>query len=125
ALIGLFICLIFGWIDIQVHTDWNELFLSVLILFITIFFIEALPEEIIFRGYIYRYLNSLFPHWGTIILQTLIFSLFAYLVGAIYSIEQLQFIPGFAIVLGIFRAISGSMWTSIGFHVGIMTAFQI
>jgi len=42
-----------------------------------------------------------------------------------YSVEQLQFIPGFAIILGVFRAISGSVWTSVGFHVAIMTAFQI
>ncbi|KGR80309.1 hypothetical protein CD30_19720 [Ureibacillus massiliensis 4400831 = CIP 108448 = CCUG 49529] len=39
--------------------------------------------------------------------------------------EQLQFIPGFAIILGLFRAISGNVWTSIGFHVAIMTATQI
>ncbi len=42
-----------------------------------------------------------------------------------YSVEQLQFIPGFAIILGLFRAISGNVWTSIGFHVAIMTATQI
>src|SRR5699024_12112406 len=77
------------------------------------------------RGYIYRYLNAVFPHWGTIILQTLLFSLYAYLIGAMYSVEQVQFIPGFAIILGLFRAISGSVWTSIGFHVAIMTATQI
>lgn len=125
ASIGLFICIMLGWVEIKVHTDLSSLLLSVLILFITVFFIEALPEELIFRGYIYRYLNVLFPHWGTIILQSLLFSLFAYFIGAMYSFEQLQFIPSFAIILGIFRAISGSIWTSIGFHVAIMTATQI
>src|SRR5699024_5937578 len=125
ASIGLIICLIFGWVEIQVHTDWKFLLLSMLILFITVFFIEALPEELIFRGYIYRYLNAVFPHWGTIILQTLLFSLYAYLIGAMYSVEQVQFIPGFAIILGLFRSISGSVWTSIGFHVAIMTGIQI
>ena len=125
AFIGLIICLMLGWVDIQVHTDLKYLLLSILILFITVFFIEALPEELIFRGYIYRYLNVIFPHWGTIILQTLIFSLFAYFIGAMYSVEQLQFIPGFAIILGVFRSISGSVWTSIGFHVAIMTGIQI
>lgn len=125
ASIGLFICLIVGWVEINVHTDLNSLLLSIFILFITVFFIEALPEELIFRGYIYRYLNALFPHWGTIILQALLFSLFAYFIGAMYSVEQLQFIPGFAIILGVFRAISGSLWASIGFHVAIMTATQI
>lgn len=125
ASIGLYFCLMLEWVEIEVHTDLNDLLLSILILFITVFFIEALPEELIFRGYIYRYLNALFPHWGTIILQALLFSLFAYFIGAMYSVEQLQFIPGFAIILGVFRAISGSVWTSIGFHVAIMTATQI
>lgn len=125
ASIGLFICVIFGWVEIKIHTNLNYLLMSILILFITVFLIEALPEEFIFRGYIYRYLNVVFPHWGTLILQTLLFSLFAYFIGAIYSVEQLQFIPSFAIILGVFRAISGSVWTSIGFHVAIMTAFQI
>ncbi|MBT2214339.1 CPBP family intramembrane metalloprotease [Virgibacillus dakarensis] len=125
ALIGLVICLMVGWVEITVKTDFNHLVLSLLILFITVFLIEALPEEIIFRGYIYRYLNIWFPHWMTLILQTLLFSLFGYFIGAIYSLEQLLFIPGFAFILGYFRAVSGNVWTAIGFHVAIMTATQI
>ncbi|CDQ39993.1 CAAX amino terminal protease self-immunity [Virgibacillus salexigens] len=125
AFIGLYICLMLGWVEIKVYTDLSYLLMSILILFITVFFIEALPEELVFRGYIYRYLNALFPHWGTIILQALLFSLFASFIGAMYSVEQLQFIPGFAIILGVLRAISGSVWTSIGFHAAIMTATQI
>jgi len=125
ASIGIIISIMLGWVEIKVHTDSNYLLMSILILFITVFFIEALPEEFVFRGYIYRYLNAVFPHWITIVIQSMLFSLFAYFIGAMYSVEQLQFIPGFAIILGIFRAISGSVWTSIGFHVAIMTAFQI
>ena len=125
AAIGLFICVMLGLVEIKIQTDLNYLLMSILILFITVFLIEALPEEFIFRGYIYRYLNVVFPHWGTIILQTILFSLFAYFIGAMYSMEQLQFIPGFAIILGVYRAISGSVWTSVGFHVAIITAFQI
>ncbi|MBD8500941.1 type II CAAX prenyl endopeptidase Rce1 family protein [Paenibacillus arenosi] len=125
ASIGLFICIRIGWVSISVTTDLNFLLQSILILFITVFLIEALPEELIFRGYIYRYLHACFPHWATILLQALLFSLFAYCIGAIYSLEQLQFIPGFAIILGMLRAISGNVWTSIGFHAAIMTATQI
>lgn len=125
AAVGLFICVIAGWVEIKADTELNYLLLSLIILFITVFLIEALPEEIIFRGYIYRLLDIRFPHWLTIILQALLFSLFAYFIGALYSFEQVQFIPGFAIILGVFRAISGSVWTSIGFHVAIMTATQI
>jgi len=68
-----------GWVEIKIHTDLNDLLLSILILLVTVFLIEALPEELIFRGYIYRYLHAIFPHWGTIILQALLFSLFAFL----------------------------------------------
>lgn len=125
AAIGLFICLTLGWVELTVNTNLNELLLNILILSVTVFLIEALPEEFIFRGYIYSYLNVLFPHWATLFLQTILFSLFAFFIGAMYSVEQLQFIPGFALILGYFRAVSGNVWTSIGFHVAIMTATQI
>lgn len=125
ASIGLFICSMLGWVELTLHTDFARLLISIFILFITVFLMEALPEEFIFRGYIYRYLNVSFPHWFTVILQSLLFSLFAYLIGAMYSIEQIQFLPGFAFIMGYFRAVSGNVWTSIGFHVAIMTATQI
>lgn len=125
ASVGLIICLTLGWVEVTLFSGLENLLFSILILFITVFLIEALPEELIFRGYIYRYLNVDFPHWITLIIQTLLFSFFAYFIGAIYSFEQLQFIPGFALILGYLRAVSGNIWTSIGFHVAIMTAMQI
>lgn len=125
ASIGLLICVMLGWVEITLYTEWNVLLFNIGILLITVFLMEALPEELIFRGYIYRYLHALFPHWMTVILQTLLFSLFAYMVGAMYSVEQIQFIPGFALILGYLRAVSGNVWTSIGFHAALMTAFQI
>lgn len=125
AAVGLIISLMFGWVEINVLTDFSHLTVAIIILFLTVFLIEALPEELIFRGYIYRHLNILLPHWTTIIIQAVLFSVFAYFIGAMYSLEQVQFIPGFAIILGVFRAISGNFWVSIGFHVAIMTATQI
>lgn len=125
AAIGLIICLMLGWVEITLNSNLHSLAVYILLLFITVFLMEALPEEIFFRGYMYHYLNVLFPHWLTVILQIVLFSLFAYFTGAMYSVEQIQFIPGFAFILGYFRAVSGNVWTSIGFHVPIMVAFQI
>lgn len=125
AVIGLIIALLVGWIEITVTTNLNQLLLSILILYITVFLIEAFPEELILRGYVYSYLNALFPHWITLIIQTLIFSLFAYFVGAMYSLEQFLFIPGYGFMLGYIRAKSRNVWTSTGFHTAIMTASQI
>lgn len=125
ASIGLVISLMAGWAEITITTDLSKLILSVVILYIIIFLVEAFPEELIFRGYIYSYLNTLFPHWLVLIMQTLIFTLFAYFIGAMYSFEQIMFIPGFGFMLGYFRAKSGNVWTTIGFHAAIMTASQI
>lgn len=125
AVIGLVIALLAGWTEITVTTNSNQLLLSTLILYITVFLIEAFPEELIMRGYIYSHVNAMFPHWITLIIQTLIFSLFAYFIGAIYSLEQLLFIPGYGFMLGYIRGKSGNIWTSIGFHTVIMTASQI
>lgn len=125
AVIGLVICLLAGWAEITVITNLNQLLLSIFLLYITVFLIEAFPEELIMRGYIYSNLNAKFSHLITLIIQTVIFSLFAYFVGAIYSLEQLLFIPGFGFILGYFRAKSGNVWTSIGFHLAIMTGSQI
>ncbi len=125
ATIGIVITLLAGWAEITILSSLNQILLSTIVLYAIVFLIEAFPEEIITRGYIYSYLNTIFPHWVTLILQTLLFTLFAYLVGAVYSIEQLLFIPGYGFMLGYFRSKSGNVWASIGFHVSIMTASQI
>jgi membrane protease YdiL (CAAX protease family) len=125
AALGLIICIMAGWVQITAQTDFSQLLWSVLILLVTVFFIEALPEELIFRGLIYRYFHSLFPHGVTLFMQALVFSLFGYLIGALYSFEQLLFLPGFALILGYLRAVSGNIFTAIGFHTAMMTVTQI
>ena len=125
ASIGLMISITLGTVEIHFMSNIIELLKSFLLLFTTVFLIEAFPEEIIFRGYFYRLLNRRFTHGVTIILQAILFTIFAYFIGALYSVDQVMFIPGFAIILGLFRAISGSVWTSIGFHVALMSVTQI
>ncbi|MDQ0270955.1 hypothetical protein [Cytobacillus purgationiresistens] len=43
ALIGIVVCLKLGWVEITLLSSLNYLMLSILILFITVFLIEALP----------------------------------------------------------------------------------
>lgn len=125
ASLGLIISFMAGWAEMTLTTDLSQLFWNAFLLYIIVFLVEAFPEELIFRGYIYSRLNTLFPHWLVILMQTLIFSLFAYFIGAMYSFEQVMFIPGFGLMLGYFRAKSGNVWTSIGFHAAVMTASQL
>lgn len=125
ATIGFVICLQLGLVDMKVQSDFNVIMISGLLLFVTVFLIEALPEELLLRGYIYRLLNVRFSHVVTVFAQVILFTLFGYFIGAIYSLEQLLFLPGFAFILGYFRAVTGNIWTGIGFHVAIMTATQL
>ncbi|WP_369008894.1 CPBP family glutamic-type intramembrane protease [Paenibacillus xylanexedens] len=45
---------------------------------ISVFLIEALPEELIFRGFVFKLLQSILPLWWSVVMiQTVLFSLFA------------------------------------------------
>ncbi|SER55661.1 hypothetical protein SAMN04487944_10637 [Gracilibacillus ureilyticus] len=125
ALIGTLLLQTIGLVDIGLQSGWGEIIGNLLFLFLAVFLIEALPEELIFRGYIFSQLQKLFPDNVVILLQVMLFTLFAYLIGSIYSLEQLMFIPGFAFILGYFRAISKNIWVPIGFHLAIMTGTQL
>lgn len=82
---------------------------------------EALPEELVFRGYFYRNLADALPRWLAVLGQAGLFTLFGVAIGAAGSIDRVVLFLLFATVLGYLRAVTGSVWTGIGFHL----AFQI
>lgn len=126
ASFGVALCVAMGWAQIELSPfSMTEIMGSLLLLALTVLLIEALPEELIFRGVIYRSLHVFLPQWAVVLVQVLLFSLFAWLVGALYSWEQIQFIPGFALILGYLRAVSGTVWTAVGFHTAMMTFTQL
>lgn len=125
AFISLGICLKLNWISINLKINGLELFRDYLILFVTVFFVEAFPEEIIMRGYIYSSFESMISKTRANISQTLVFLLFAFLINSLISIDQWLFIAGYGLILGYLRSKTGSVWTSIGFHTILMTTTQI
>ncbi|KAB8125552.1 CPBP family intramembrane metalloprotease [Gracilibacillus oryzae] len=125
ALIGTLLLLSFGMVEVEVKSSWQEIISHFFVLGFTVFLIEALPEELIFRGYIFSQLQRVWKDSLVILLQIILFTLFGYVIGAIYSIQQLMFIPGFAFILGYLRAISKNIWVPIGFHLIIMTVTQL
>ncbi len=112
-----------GQVVIVLRAESITLILRFLALLVAVFFIEAFPEEII-RGYLYSRLEAVFSPWAALLTQTVLFTLFAFLIGSLYSIDQWLFIPGFGFLLGYFRMLSGSIWFSMGFHVALMTVTQ-
>ncbi|MFC4401595.1 CPBP family intramembrane glutamic endopeptidase [Gracilibacillus xinjiangensis] len=125
ASIGTLILVSLNMIEIAVISSWKEIFIHCFILSFTVFLIEALPEELIFRGYIFSKLQKMFKNNLVILLQMLLFTIFGFIIGSIYSVEQFLFIPGFAFILGYFRAKAQNIWLPIGFHLAIMTVTQL
>jgi uncharacterized protein len=99
--------------------------LSTLALIMLVFLYEALPEELVFRGYLFRNLATALPAWAVVLVQALLFTLFGVAVGAATSVERVAVLFGFAIVQGTIRAMTGSLFVVVGFHLAFQTAEQI
>lgn len=124
AVISIYAFISAGQVAIVLQAESTTLILRFLVLLVAVFFIEAFPEEII-RGYLYSRLEAVFSPWAALLAQTVLFTLFAFLIGSLYSIDQWLFIPGFGFLLGYFRMLSGNIWFSMGFHVAMMTVIQL
>lgn len=85
---------------------------------------EALPEELLFRGWLSECLRRIGGAWFAIVVQAALFTLFAAAVGAIASANDAGFIAALGIVLGMLRIVSGTVWVPVGFHLAFMTAQQ-
>lgn len=85
---------------------------------------EAIPEEIIMRGYIFSKLSESEKRWFTIFAQATIFTGFAFAIGAWSDPLDASFIFTFGVVLGILRSVTGSVAAPIGFHLACMTFQQ-
>src|SRR3546814_17935249 len=68
-----------------------------------VFLAEAFPEELIFRGAIQTLLRGQMPGWPAIVLQALLFTLFAWAIGAAPTWLDASFIFFFGLVPGILR----------------------
>ena len=125
------IMLIFGWGN--VNFNFSGVSLSAIAIGMgTVFLFEALPEELLFRGYIYSQLNTKVKRWKSAVFTI---CLFAILPVAVHIFQTVIFglninfggnstiTPSFLITLIFFgaftqylRILTGSIWTSIGFH---------
>ncbi len=125
AAIGTALCLALGWVQITTTASIGEVLALAGILFVLVFIYEALPEELIFRGYFYRNLAASMPLWAAILTQATLFMLWGLANGGENSLERSMLFFSFAGVVGIFRAVTGSVWAAIGFHLAFQTVAQL
>ncbi|MET3861701.1 membrane protease YdiL (CAAX protease family) [Dietzia sp. 2505] len=85
---------------------------------------EAIPEELIFRGYLFGFLAERWPTWATVATQSLAFCVWGFLIGAARTPDRLLLFFLMSMSVGVIRAVSGSVYTAIGFHMAFQTATQ-
>ncbi|WP_280422708.1 CPBP family intramembrane glutamic endopeptidase [Nocardia carnea] len=82
---------------------------------------EAIPEELVFRGYFFTVLAGRFaPVWAAVG-QAALFTAWGALNGGQASVDRTVLFALFATVLGALRVATGSLWSCMGFHM----AFQV
>ena len=129
-LISLLIIQVAGWAEIKVN--WQGAQIDMILLgMLSVFITDALPEELVFRGYIFSNLLTKFVKWKSAIITTLLFVLFPLILYPIKSllgsdlttgivnnisigyIGYMLFFGAFAVYL---RILTKSIWTGVGFH---------
>ena len=125
ASMGIGVSVALGWTEITPQAPPGDIVLLGIGLMLLVFIYEALPEELIFRGYIYRNLASNLPRWLAVFGQALLFMLWGFANGGANSVERSLLFFMAALILGIFRVVTGSLWASIGFHLAFQTIAQL
>lgn len=130
-ILSLLVTVVLGWGKVQLNT--GDGFLTVFLLgALTTFLFEALPEELVFRGYIYSNLNRIYKRW---ISSLITIALFVFLPIVLVYIQKnllgMEIYVGgnsqitttylitmffFATFVQYLRIIFKSIWVGIGFH---------
>jgi hypothetical protein len=85
--------------------------------------VQGFPEELVFRGYMFRNLGATLPLWATVVISSLIFgSMHVFSASGATTVGEHVFYAvastGFGLVLAICRAVKGTLWLGLGFHGG-------
>ena len=123
--LGLVVTVVLGWTRISLGTPSVGILLLFFYLPVLVFLYEALPEELIFRGYLYRNLSARYARWVSVLAQATLFTLWGAAIGAAGSVDRVVLFFTFSVALGILRVISGNLWATIGFHLAFQWVTQL
>ncbi|WBB62862.1 CPBP family intramembrane metalloprotease [Streptomyces sp. WMMC500] len=125
AAAGFALCLATGWVEVTRTEPVAEAAGVWAMLVVLVFLYEALPEELVFRGYIQRNLLTALAAGWTVVIQAVLFTLFGLLVGVVDSPFRALVFLTFGALLGAFRVATGDIWAGIGFHVAYQSVAQL
>lgn len=111
---------------IEITAPGGEFWVTLALLLAAVLLAEAVPEELVFRGYVTRVLGERLRGWWIIVAQAALFTLTAVLLhGAVPAVVDLSLYVALGIGLGYLRMITGSVWTAVGFHTAFQTGSQL
>lgn len=128
AAVGLGVALALG-ASVTPAVPLTEVVLSLAALTVLVLLYEAVPEELIFRGYLFRNLNTAMAAWLAVFGQAALFTLWGtglwVLTGGWEVLaERLPLFLGMSVVLGCLRVVTGNVWACVGFHLAFQVAAQ-
>lgn len=123
--LGFGLCLGLGWVEITARTSATEIVKVAALLVVLVFLYEALPEELVFRGYLQRNLLTVLRPWQAVGAQAALFTLSGFLLGVAPTMGRLAIFFVFGLVLGVFRTATGDIAAGIGFHLVYQATAQL
>lgn len=117
-------------IAIALDGSAGTLIRAVALLIVLVLVIEAVPEELVFRGYLYRNLAAAVPPWLAVVFQAVLFAAFGaaiwtYTAGWDVALGQVPMFLGLGVSLGVVRVATGNLWGSIGFYLAYLVTSQL
>ena len=95
------------------------------LLLVAVLVSEAIPEELVFRGHVTDVLSERLGGWLIIIVQAALFTGFALALRGWTGVPDLSLFAGMGVAFGYLRMVTGTVWTSIGFHTAFQTGSQL
>lgn len=120
-----------GFTTVEVTAPAGEVLLVAAGLLLLVLLYEALPEELAFRGYLYRNLAASLAPWLAMVTQAVLFAGWGTVVHGIVGAGAGE-LPGrfllfffAALVIGTIRVVTGALWACVGFHLAFQTSQQL
>lgn len=110
---------------ITINGSLEEILTVVLLTFGAVLLSEAVPEELVFRGQLMSVLSERLQIWWVIVVQSGLFTAFALILRGWTGVADFSLFVGMGIGLGYLRVVSGSVWTTVGFHAAFQTGSQL
>ncbi|CAM3597345.1 CPBP family intramembrane glutamic endopeptidase [Occultella aeris] len=110
---------------LALHGSPAEVVTAVVFVLFAVLVSEAIPEEVVFRGYVTGVLGERLRGWWIIVGQAVLFAGFALALRGYTGVADLSMFVAMGIGLGYLRMITGSVWTCIGFHAAFQTVSQL